>query len=110
MPKGAVATVASRGSAAWKSKVLAAIAPIQARRGDIPGALATVRSIPQAAQAGGAYCEIASIQARKDGAEAALAWAGRLEPPDVRAYALIGIAEGLAARPAERRAGDARKP
>ena len=108
--KGAVATVAIRGSEAWKSGVLAAIAPIQARQGDIPGALATARSIPQAAQAGGAYCEIASIQARKDGAEAALAWAGRLEPPAVRAYALIGIAEGLAARPAERRAGDARKP
>ncbi len=103
--KGALPTVASRGSEPWKSEVLAAIAPIQARQGDIPGALATARSITEPAHAGGAYCEIAAIQARANGAEAALAWAARLEPPAARAYALIGIADGVAARSAKKTGG-----
>ena len=79
--EGAVATVASRGSAAWKSKVLAAIAPIQARQGDIPAPWRRFGPSPKRPRPAESYCEIASIQARKDGAEAALAWAGRLEPP-----------------------------
>jgi RNA polymerase sigma factor (sigma-70 family) len=108
--KGALATAASRGTDAWKSETLAAIAPIRARQGDVPGALATARSIPEAARAGEAYCEIASVQARTEGAEAALAWAARLEPPAARAYALIGITEGVAAQQAEKRAGRAQKP
>jgi hypothetical protein len=90
--------------------VLAAIAPIQARQGDIPAALATARSITEPGHAGDAYCDIAAIQARADRAEAALAWAARLEPPAVRAYALIGIADGVAARTAKNQPGVSRKP
>ncbi len=108
--KGAIATVAGRGSDTWKSEVLGAIAPIQARQGDIAGALATARSITAAGHAGKAYCEIAAIQSRANGAEAALAWAARLEPPAARAYALIGIADGVAARSAKNQAGVSPKP
>jgi hypothetical protein len=108
--KGALTTVAGRGSEPWKSEVLAAIAPIQARQGDIPGALATARSITEPAHSGDAYCEIAAIQSRADGAEAALAWAARLEPPAIRAYALIGVADGVAARLAKNKADVPLKP
>jgi RNA polymerase sigma factor (sigma-70 family) len=108
--KGAVATVSGRGSVAWKSEVLAAIAPIQARQGDIPGALVTAGSIPEPARSGEAYGEIASIQARAGGAEPVLAWAARLEPPAARAFAMIGLAEGVSARPVEGRAKEPGKP
>ncbi len=107
---GAIAFISGRGSDAWKSEVLAAIAPIQARRGDLPGALATARSIRVPASAGEAYCEIAAIQTRRDGPDAAMAWAANLEPPAARAYALIGIADGMAARATQKPNGAPRKP
>ncbi len=93
--KGALATVATRGSDAWKSETLEAIAPIQARLGDVPGALATARSIPVPTRAAEAYGAIASFQAKSGNAVAALSWASTLEPPAARAFALIGISEGL---------------
>lgn len=104
--EGARATVAGRGSDAWKSETLAAVAPIQARLGDIPGALATARSITEPSRAGEAYSSVASVEARSGGAESALSWASRLDSPAAKAFALIGIAEGLAARSA----AEPRKP
>ncbi len=95
---GALAIVAGRGSASWKSDVLAAIATVQARHGDVPGALKTAASIPESGRAGETYCEIATIQAREHGAEPVLRWATSLEPPAARAYALIGVVEGAAGR------------
>ncbi|MHB1560872.1 MAG: sigma-70 family RNA polymerase sigma factor [Isosphaeraceae bacterium] len=94
----AVALVTARGSASWKSDVLAAIATVQVRHGDVPGALKTAAAIPESGRAGEAYCEIAAIQAREHGAEPVLQWATRLEPPAARAYALIGVVEGMAGR------------
>lgn len=95
---GAVALVAARGSASWKSDVLAAIAAVQARHDDVPGALKTAASIPESGRAGETYCEIAAIQTRKNGPEPVLQWATRLEPPAAQAYALIGVVEGAAGR------------
>ncbi len=108
--KAALASIASRGSDTWKSEVLGDVAPIQARQGDIPGALATARSIPDPARAGEAYCEIASIQSCAAGADPVRAWIDRLEPQGVRTFALIGVAEGVAARKSEKRADGSRDP
>lgn len=96
--KGAVATVAGHGTNAWRSEVLVEIAPIQARLGDVPGALATAASIPDATRGAEAYRSIATHQARSGDASAALDWANRLEVPSARAFALIGITEGIVAR------------
>jgi hypothetical protein len=101
--KQALGLVAARGSDSWKAEVRAAIAPIQARLGDVPGALATAGMVSEPGRAGEAYREIAAIQARTSGAGPVLAWANRLESPAARAFALIGLAEGLAARPKEGR-------
>lgn len=96
--KGALATVAGHGNNVWRSPVLADIALIQARLGDIAGALATAATIPDATLGAEAYRSIAAHQARSSEASAALDWATRLEAPTARAFALIGITEGIVAR------------
>jgi tetratricopeptide (TPR) repeat protein len=108
--KKALGLDAARGSDSWKAEVRAAIAPIQARLGDIPDALATARSVTEPGRAGEAYTEIAAIQARTSGAEPVLAWAKELEPPAARAFALIGLAEGLGTRRKEGGATGRRQP
>jgi len=61
------------------------------------------RSIPDPTRAGEAYSSIASIQARSGDADSAFSWASRLDAPVAKAFALIGITAGLAARKAEKR-------
>jgi RNA polymerase sigma factor (sigma-70 family) len=96
--KAALATVAGHGNNVWRSPLLADIARIQVRLGDATGALATAASIPDATLRAEAYRLIAEHQARSGNAPAALEWATRLEAPAGRAFALIGITEGIVAR------------
>ena len=107
---GALETIGSRGSDDWKSEVLAGVVDIQVRRGDFAGALVTARAISRADIAGEARNSIAARQARAGDAAPALEWASRLEPPDQKAFAVIGIAEGVALRQADARKAEPRKP
>jgi hypothetical protein len=107
---GALETIGSRGSDDWKSEVLARVVDIQVRRGDFTGALVTARAISRADIAGEARNSIAARQARAGDAAPALEWASHLEPPDQRAFAVIGIAEGIALHQADARKAEPRKP
>jgi|GEM_PF-2478761 len=104
--KNALAIVDGHGNDDWKSTALAAIAPVQARSGDIEGALATAKSIPKAASV---YAAIGRIQAKSGDADGALAWASRLEGA-AKDFALIGINEGIALRQAEKHPKDPGTP
>ena len=95
--KAALATVAGHGNNVWRSPLLADIAQIQARDGDAAGALATAASIPDASLGAEAYRLIAAQQARSGDASAALDWATRLKAPTAKAFAFIGITEGIVA-------------
>ena len=95
--KAALATVAGHGNNVWRSPLLADIALIQANKRDAAGALATAASIPDAMLRAEAYRSIAAHLARSGDASAALDWATRLEAPTARAFALIGITEGIVA-------------
>jgi RNA polymerase sigma factor (sigma-70 family) len=95
--KTALATVAGRGTSDWRSPILADVSLIQARQGDAAGALATAASIPDATRAAEAYRSIAAQQAQSGDASAAVEWVTRLKAPTARAFALIGITEGIVA-------------
>ena len=107
---GALETIRSRGSDNWKSEVLAGVVDIQVRRGDFAGALVTARGISRADLAGEARKSIAVHQAREGDAAPALEWASHLDSPDQKAFALIGIAEGIALHQADTRKAEPRKP
>ena len=107
---GALETIRSRGSDDWKSEVLAGVVDIQVRRGDFAGAVVTARAISRADIAGEARNSIAARQARAGDAAPALEWASHLETPDQKAFAVIGIAEGIALHQADARKADPRKP
>jgi hypothetical protein len=107
---GALETIRSRGSDDWKSEVLAGVVDIQVRRGDFAGALVTARAISRADIAGEARNSIAARQVRAGDPAPALEWASHLEPPDQKAFAVIGIAEGIALHQADARKADPRKP
>ncbi len=107
---GALATIRSRGSDDWKSAALARVVDIQVRQADFAGALVTARAISRADIAGEARNSIAARQARAGDAAPALEWASHLEPPDQKAFAIIGIAEGIALHQADARKAEPRKP
>jgi hypothetical protein len=112
---GALETIKSRGSDDWKSEALAGVVDIQLRQRDFTGALVTARAISRADIAGEAQNSIAARQAREGNVApalewAALEWASHLESPDQKAFALIGIAEGIALRQADARKAEPRKP
>jgi hypothetical protein len=99
-----------RSQTYWKSQVLAGVVDIQIRQGDFAGALVTARVISRADIAGEARNSIAARQAREGDAAPSLECASRLEPPDQKAFAFIGIAEGIALHKADARKGEPRKP
>ena len=107
---GALETIRSRGSDDWKSEVLAGVVDIQVRRGDFAGAVVTASAISRADIAGEARNSIAARQARRATPAPALEWASHLESPDQKAFALVGIAEGIALHQADARKAEPRKP
>jgi hypothetical protein len=107
---GALETIRSRGSDNWKSDALAGVVDIQVRLGEFRGAVVTASAIPLPDIAGEARYSIAARQARERDAAAALEWASHLESPDQKAFALVGIADGIALHQADARKTEPRKP
>ena len=70
----------------------------------------TAGSIPVPTRAGEAYSSIASLQAKSGDATGAPPGPRNSRLPTARAFALIGVTEGLAASKAEKPAGESGKP
>jgi hypothetical protein len=97
---GALATVAAHCSSDGKPGTLAALAPLQAA-GDVSSALATANQIVNAGKRAEVLAAIARVQARAGKASEVLDWIDRLESPDARWTALLGVVDGALAQRAE---------
>jgi hypothetical protein len=89
-----------RAATFWTSHWLYEIATIEALQGKFPDALESARTIPQERR-GQAYAVVAEQQARAGGAADVLAWARKLERASDRAWAMRGLAEGVASNEQE---------
>ncbi len=78
--------------------LLADLAAIEAQAGDFPAARAIAGMIADPGAAGIAWEKIARAQAEAGHEAEALQWAEALKDPLHRSRALLGVAEGLAAR------------
>jgi tetratricopeptide (TPR) repeat protein len=78
--------------------LLADLAAIEAQAGDFPAARTIAGMITEPAAAGAAWGKIARAQAEAGREAEALPWAESLKDPLHRSRALLGVAEGLAAR------------
>jgi RNA polymerase sigma factor (sigma-70 family) len=81
-----------------KDTCLAEIAAIQAKLGALDLAVEAYRSITLGNHKGYAARDVAEARTKAGDAEGALAWALSLEAPDVRAWALRGLAKGVQSR------------
>jgi hypothetical protein len=75
---------------------LDALAKAQARKGDLRSAITTADEFSQPAYRFSLLQEIGTMQAQSGRTQQALAWARSLPSPSDKAYALLGIAQGLA--------------
>ncbi len=75
---------------------LDAIAKAQARKGDLRGAVVAADGFSQPSYRASLFREIGVTQAKSGRANQALGWARALQSVSDKAYALLGIAQGLA--------------
>jgi hypothetical protein len=76
---------------------LEAIAKAQAKQGDVRNALATADGLTTPSRRLALLGEIGAVQVRAGRTHQALTWARALPSPSDKAYALLGIAQGLSA-------------
>ena len=94
----ALTTVSAHSNEQLKAEVQAEVAGLQARRGDLAAASKTAEAIKDVGFKAEALSRIAHARSRTGRRDVAHDWAARLDSPQERALALVGVAEGVIAR------------
>jgi tetratricopeptide (TPR) repeat protein len=89
-------TVRVSGDERYKAEALGELAVAQSRAGDFPGAVDTADGVQDGYAQAGIWRRIAAAQGANGNAERALAWVAKQGSFIKKAYALLGVAEGLA--------------
>jgi tetratricopeptide (TPR) repeat protein len=88
-------TVRASADERYKTEALLEVASVQARAGDFQGAVETADGIQDLYAQANAWREIAMARSGNGNANGMLAWTVKQNAPVKKAYALLGIAEGL---------------
>ena len=91
----ALATVSAHANEKLKAEIQAEVAGLQARQGDLTAATKTAEAIQDGGFKAEAFLRIAHARSRTGQRDVAHDWAARLDSPQERALALLGVAEGI---------------